>query len=142
MPKIKRLRLERVHYMPKVLEPGVLYASEEFGAAAHLCACGCGAKIRTPLGPTEWRLEESTEGPSLSPSVGNWQQPCRSHYWIWQGKIEWHGGWTEEQVKAGRLREHQRRKAYFSERDKQRSTQSRSIGQRVWDAIKNFFGSR
>ena len=28
MPRLERLRLERVHYMPKVLEPGVLYASE------------------------------------------------------------------------------------------------------------------
>lgn len=59
MPKIERLRLERVHYMPKVLEPGVLYVSEEFGAAAHLCACGCGAKIRTPLAPTEWTFEDT-----------------------------------------------------------------------------------
>lgn len=47
------IRLERVHFMPTALEPRVLYVSEEFGAAAHLCACGCGSKIRTPLGPTE-----------------------------------------------------------------------------------------
>jgi hypothetical protein len=137
MPKIERLRLERVHYMPKVLEPGVLYASEEFGAAAHLCACGCGAKIRTPLGLTEWRLEEASEGPSLSPSVGNWQQPCRAHYWIWQGEVEWHGDWTEAQVQAGRRREHQRRKAYFDQRDRQRNSPSRSAGQRVLIFIKN-----
>lgn len=142
MPKIARFRLERIHYMPKALEPGVLYASEEFGAAAHLCACGCGAKIRTPLGLTEWRLEESIEGPSLIPSVGNWQQPCRSHYWIWRGKVEWHGDWTEEQIQAGRRREHQRREMYFSEREKQRRSQSRSIVQRIWGAIKNFFSSR
>ena len=51
-----KIELQRVHYMPKELKPGVLYVSEEFGAAAHLCACGCGAKIRTPLGPTEWTL--------------------------------------------------------------------------------------
>lgn len=142
MPKIERLRLERVHYMPKVLEPGVLYASEEFGAAAHLCACGCGAKIRTPLGPTEWRLEESKEGPSLSPSVGNWQQPCGSHYWIWRGEVEWHGDWTEEQINVGRSREHQRREAYFSKREKQRRAQNGSPGQRVWDSIKNLVRRR
>lgn len=142
MPTIERFRLERVHYMPKVIEPGVLYASEEFGAAAHLCACGCGAKIRTPLGPTEWRLKESAEGPSLSPSVGNWQQPCRSHYWIWRGRVEWYGDWTEKQIEEGRHREQQRREMYFSVREKQRNSQSRSIGQRMWVAIKNLFSNR
>lgn len=142
MPKIEQLRLERVHYMPKVLEPGVLYASEEFGTAAHLCACGCGAKIRTPLGPTEWKLEETNDGPSLSPSVGNWQQPCRSHYWIWRGGVEWHGDWTEAQVQAGRRREHQRREMYFAQREKQRRSQTRSPGYRVWSFIKNLVRRR
>ncbi len=123
--------------MPKVLEPGVLYATEEFGAAAHLCACGCGAKIRTPLAPTEWTLEETTDGPSLSPSVGNWEQPCRSHYWIWRGEVEWHGDWTEAQVQAGRRREHRRRRAYFTTREKQRHSQTLSLGQRIWNDIKN-----
>ena len=32
MAKLERVRLERVHYMPKVLEPGLLYISEEFGS--------------------------------------------------------------------------------------------------------------
>lgn len=142
MPKIERLRLERVHYMPKVLEPGVLYASEEFGAAAHLCACGCGAKIRTPLAPTEWTLKDTSDGPSLSPSVGNWQQPCRSHYWIWRGEVEWHGGWTEAQVQAGRRREDQRRKAYFAARERQRHSQSATLGQRIWNGIKHLVRRR
>lgn len=137
MPRLERLRLERVHYMPKVLEPGVLYASEEFGAAAHLCACGCGAKIRTPLGPTEWTLEEADEGPSLSPSVGNWQQPCRSHYWIWRGDVEWHGEWTAAQVEAGRRSEQRRRKTYFAERERQRQVQAQRRGHSFWDRVKD-----
>ena len=74
-----RFRLERVHYMPKELEIGVLYVSEEFKTAAHLCACGCRAKVRTQLGPTEWKVKDDTKGPSLWPSVGNWQRGCRSH---------------------------------------------------------------
>lgn len=142
MPKIERLRLERVHYMPKVLEPGVLYVSEEFGAAAHLCACGCGVKIRTPLAPTEWTLKDTSDGPSLSPSVGNWQQPCRSHYWIWRGEVEWHGDWTEAQVQAGQRRENQRRKAYFAAREKQRHSQTETLGRRIWKNIKKFVRGR
>lgn len=142
MPKIERLRLERVHYMPKVLEPGLLYVSEEFGAAAHLCACGCGAKIRTPLAPTEWTFKDTSDGPSLSPSVGNWQKPCRSHYWIWRGEVEWHGDWTESQVQAGRRGEEQRRKAYFAAREKEGTAQAPTLGRRIWKGIKALLSGR
>ena len=111
-----RIELQRVDYMPKDLQRGVLYFAEEFGAAAHLCACGCGSKIRTPLGPTEWSLSVGPKGVSLHPSVGNWQRPCRSHYWIQDGEVVWSGVWTDEQVQAGRAREDARRDAYFAER--------------------------
>jgi hypothetical protein len=84
-----KIKLKRVHYIPKDIEPGVLYISEEFGAAAHLCACGCGAKIRTPLGPTEWSFTETSFGPTLSTSIGNWRQTCQSHYFIRNGQVVW-----------------------------------------------------
>lgn len=112
---MKKIRLQRMHYMPMELEQGVLYVSEEFETAAHLCACGCGSKIRTPLGPTEWSFEETPAGPSLSPSIGNWQQPCQSHYWIRRGAIVWSGQWTPEQIEAGRRREQERRVAYYKD---------------------------
>lgn len=108
-----RFQLKRVHYMPKELEPGVLYVSEEFSAAAHLCACGCGAKIRTPLGPTEWSVEETPSGPSLSPSVGSWQQACKSHYWIYEGEIRWAEQWSEARIEFGRRQEEARRQQYI-----------------------------
>ncbi len=107
------IRLQRVRYMPKKLEPGVLYVSEEFGAVAHLCPCGCGSKIRTPLGPTEWSLKVTRKGPSLFPSIGNWQLPCKSHYWIKNGRVIWASPWTPEQIDAGRLNEEKRRRAYY-----------------------------
>src|SRR5687768_14613202 len=43
MPKLTQIQLVRVCYVPKVLEPHLHYVSEEFGAAVHLCACGCGS---------------------------------------------------------------------------------------------------
>ena len=61
-----RIELQRVEFMPKVLEPGILYFAEEYGAAAHLCACGCGSKIRTPIGPTWWAIQDGLEGVSLT----------------------------------------------------------------------------
>ena len=45
--------------MPRALTPGILYVSEEFGVAMHMCACGCGSKVTTPLDATEWALEET-----------------------------------------------------------------------------------
>lgn len=115
-----RIELQRVRYMPKELKHGVLYVSEEFGAAAHLCACGCGSKIRTPLGPTEWTLEETDRGPTLRPSVGNWQQACQSHYWIYRGEIRWCDKWTPVQIALGRRTEEERGRAYYDALDRQR----------------------
>ena len=108
-----QFRLERVHFMPKALEPGVIYMSEDFSTAAHLCACGCGMKVRTPLGPAEWTIEEGKSGPCVRPSIGNWQQPCRSHYWIWEGEAVWAEDWSPEQVVAGREREAERRRLHY-----------------------------
>lgn len=127
-----KIELQRVHYMPKELKPGVLYVSEEFGAAAHLCACGCGSKVRTPLGPTEWALEETDSGPSLRPSVGNWQLACQSHYWIYRGKIVWAEKWKPEQIAAGRRREEERRHAYYDALDRQ----PRGFLRRFWRWMK------
>src|SRR5438045_2862808 len=97
-----RFALQRTKHIPKELKPGILYVSEEFEFAAHLCACGCGSKIRTPLGATEWSFTETGGQPSLYPSIGNWQQPCQSHYWITNGLIQWAPKWTAEEIANGR----------------------------------------
>jgi len=75
--KINRMRLELVEFMPSTLESGVLYVSQKYQTSAHLCACGCGEKIRTQLGPLGWQFTNELSGPSLYPSIGNWQKPCR-----------------------------------------------------------------
>ena len=53
---IPEFELRKVQYMPSRLEPGILYVAEQFKAAAHLCACGCGSVVRTPL--NRWTLVE------------------------------------------------------------------------------------
>ncbi|HYH70093.1 MAG TPA: DUF6527 family protein [Methyloceanibacter sp.] len=111
-----RFRLERVGTMPVRLDPGVLYVSEEFETAAHLCACGCLSKVRTPLGPAEWRFTDDSPGPSLYPSIGNWQRPCKAHYWIEKGRVEWSAQWSKEQIIAGRAIEQLRRDRYYGKR--------------------------
>jgi hypothetical protein len=130
-----KIRLQRVHYMPKDLEAGVLYVSEEFGTAAHLCACGCGSKVRTPLGPTEWSLEETTLGPTLHPSIGNWQQICKSHYFIHQGNVIWAGQWTAEEIETGRYTEELCRKAYYDGLD----SHSSGLWGKFWNWLRRLF---
>jgi hypothetical protein len=138
MPKLDQIRLLRVQYVPKELEPGVLYVAEKFGAAVHLCACGCGRKVSTPLHPTEWSLEDGSDGPSLSPSIGNWEFPCKSHYWIRAGKIEWSVKWSADQIAAGRRAEEKRRRDYFEQPVPVEVR--RGFWARVWRWIKSPFG--
>lgn len=131
-----RIELQRVEFMPKELRSGVLYVSEKYSTAAHLCACGCGEKIRTPLGPTEWSVTEGRGGPSVWPSVGSWQRPCRSHYVIRDGVVSWADQWSETQVSAGKKREHLNRKAYFA------AQKGAGGGRSVWLWLKGVFGYR
>lgn len=109
-----KFEIRAVHYMPKELRPGILYVSKEFDIAIHLCACGCGSKVKTPLGSTEWSVKKTKTGPTLRPSVGNWQQPCQSHYWITGGKVEWAEEWTPEEIATGRRHEEERRQAHYN----------------------------
>jgi hypothetical protein len=134
-----KIELQRIRYMPKELKPGVLYVSEEFGTAAHLCACGCGSKIRTPLGPTEWSLEETNSGPTLRPSIGNWQLRCQSHYLIISGEIIWAPKWTPEEIAAGRRNEERRRRAYYDALARKRGGILRRVWRWVWRWVKHRF---
>ena len=128
------MRLQRVQFMPKELQPGILYYAEEYGAAAHLCACGCGSKIRTPIDTVEWAIEEEEDGPSLWPSVGNWQKPCRSHYVIRNGRVIWCKTWTEREIQEGRQLEHEKRVAHLDKKNR-RNKGSRKL----WDWLRGFF---
>ena len=130
-----KIRIERVRTMPAKLEPGVLYVSHEFGTAAHLCACGCGSKIRTPLGPTEWSLRETKAGATLHPSIGNWQKPCRSHYLIIDGTIVWAGDMSPEDILAGRAAEQKRRELYYER------LYPSGFWARLWKKLKQLFQS-
>ena len=73
----------------KLMEYGVLYISLVGALAIHKCACGCGRQAVTPLAPDEWSLIYDGESITLTPSIGNWGLPCRSHYWIVGNRILW-----------------------------------------------------
>lgn len=83
------LRHEFAETFPDKLVPGVLYVSLPYSTCAHLCACGCGEEVVTPLSPAQWSLTYNGADITLRPSVGNWSLPCRSHYVIDHGNVRW-----------------------------------------------------
>lgn len=90
-----------VHAIPEQLDPGVLYVSVDYALATHLCACGCGSEVVTPLAPGAWKLLYDG-GVSLSPSIGNWSYPCRSHYWIQGNQVTRAANWSAREISAAR----------------------------------------
>lgn len=107
---------EFVEYVPAELADGILYISITYRTAVHRCACGCGNKVVTPITPPDWQLFYDGDAVSLTPSIGNWGFPCRSHYWIDAGRIRWAGAWTSKQITAGGARDDHERVLYFDRR--------------------------
>jgi hypothetical protein len=87
-----------VEFTPEILEEGVLYITIKYATASHLCFCGCGHKVVTPITPYDWTLLFDGDTVSLHPSVGSWNLPCRSHYWIRNDKLIWAGQWSQRQI--------------------------------------------
>lgn len=106
---------EFVELMPSTLNEGTLYVSIPYETAVHLCACGCGIKVVTPISPPEWQLTWDGDTVSLYPSIGNWQFPCRSHYWIRRDRIIWAGDMTDKEIAEGRMRDARQLNAYFKD---------------------------
>lgn len=99
--------------VPRILEPGILYVSMEYGTVVHSCCCGCGLEVVTPLTPTDWRLTFDGEAISLWPSVGNWNLPCRSHYLIQGNRVIEAGSWNKAQIDAERRRDKAAKARYY-----------------------------
>lgn len=128
--KISAIRPVYVESFPKILEDGLLYISRPFGTACHLCCCGCGTKIVTPLRPTEYRLADVGGRVTLYPSVGNWNHACRSHYVIRNGQVIVAGDMGQEEIDDGRVRDAAEKHAYYSQ-------PPRSWWSKIWGVIES-----
>ena len=117
MIKIRILEHRFVRSVPRELEPGVLYVSLDYATVMHSCCCGCGEQIVTPLSPTGWRITFDGESISLSPSVGNWYEKCRSHYVIDRGRILEKGQWSRAQIEAEHERDKLAKKEFYKDSD-------------------------
>jgi hypothetical protein len=79
---------QAVERIPKQLQTGVVYHSAEFEIAALLCACGCGHKVML-LVPDSHQVTSSGGMATVRPSIAVCDAPCKSHYYITAGEVEW-----------------------------------------------------
>ena len=114
MKKQVTFRHEFIESFPDKLEHGVLYISIEYATATHCCACGCGNEVVTPLSPTDWQLHFDGVSISLTPSIGNWNFPCRSHYFIRHNNVQWARQWSKKEVETGRAHDRDVKEEYFA----------------------------
>lgn len=103
-----------VDFIPDIIEDGVLYISIKYCTAIHKCVCGCGNEVVTPLSPTDWRLTFDGKTISLSPSIGNWNFECQSHYWITKNKIRYAAKWDKEEIQYGRDKDKKRKENFYN----------------------------
>ena len=108
-----RLSHEFVEFVPETLQPGVLYASLRYATVVHRCCCGCGMEVVTPLSPTDWSLTFDGESISLYPSIGNWNYPCQSHYWITNNSVRWARPMSPELINSGRAHDQRTKHDYY-----------------------------
>lgn len=111
------LKHQFVEFIPEDLEQGTIYISIRFATASHLCLCGCGNKVVTPIRPTDWTLIFDGKTISLDPSIGNWSFPCQSHYWIRKNRIKWAPKWSREEIERGRHSDRYAKERYWRSED-------------------------
>lgn len=103
---LKEFDMQVVHRVPEHLCPGILYVCFGCNVVAHLCACGCGEKVILPIDPNFWSVKYDGETVSVTPSIGNFQFPCKSHYWIKENKVIW----ADNLAVAGKRKKTKKRK--------------------------------
>lgn len=102
-----------VDAIPEKLDEGKLYIALEYATAVHKCCCGCGREVVTPLTPTDWKMTYDGVSVSLYPSIGNWNFPCKSHYWIDHNAVRWAEQWSDQRIAAGRMYDRNAKRRYF-----------------------------
>lgn len=87
------LSVINVEFIPHDLEEGFIYVSNKYHTAVHLCPCGCGNEVVTPvnidINGIGWEMVQSNESVTLKPSIYSKILPCKSHYFIRNNLIVW-----------------------------------------------------
>ena len=88
-----------VNRIPKELRPGVVYHNADFELGALLCACGCGHRVDL-LVPDSHQIFSSNGLATIRPSIAVCDAPCKSHYVISAGQVEWLPAFSETHAKS------------------------------------------
>jgi hypothetical protein len=88
-----------VDRIPKELRPGVVYHNPDFELGALLCACGCGHRVDL-LVPDSHQVYSSNGLATVRPSIAVCDAPCKSHYVISGGQVEWLPAFSEAHAKV------------------------------------------
>lgn len=113
---MKTIQHKFVEFIPDLIEEGVLYITIEYCTAIHKCVCGCGNEVVTPLSPNDWELIFDGKTVSLSPSIGNWNFDCKSHYFITRNKIRYARRWKDWEIEDGRNEDIEKKEKYFKKK--------------------------
>lgn len=132
MTRFDHLSPELVESFPQPMTKGTLYVSLMFNSCGHLCCCGCGREVVTPLSPAQWSITYNGQDVSLSPSVGNWEIGCKSHYWIKNGRVQWGRQFSQSEIRDNQMRDRE-----LIEDLAVLSPRPRTLWQRVWNPITN-----
>jgi hypothetical protein len=156
--KLTKVVPQFVEFVPDELRDGVLYISEKYNTAIHKCCCGCGEEVVTPLTPVDWNLRKDGHEISLSPSIGNWNFPCKSHYVIRRNRVEWAASMTKHQIRIVQERDRRDTEVYIAEVNlrkypsaakpsamhqlKEIASIQRSKSQTIWGRLINWWSQR
>jgi len=121
-----------VDSIPEELNEGVMYISETHNIIVHRCCCGCGLEVVTPLSPVDWQLRKNGQTISIKPSIGNWNYPCKSHYWIINNRVEWAGSISSHKIRQVQDRDRRDKKQYIAHINAQKATANGQVKRESW----------
>jgi hypothetical protein len=132
-----RFVYQAVDRIPRELQPGVVYHSEEFELARLLCACGCGHLI-TLLVPDSHQVYCEDGLATIRPSIAVCDGPCKSHYVISAGRVDWLDAFSNAQASSLM---HAQIARHVAEDAKPKSWIDRAAGKVRWllDRFKSMF---
>ena len=129
---------QAVERIPKQLNNGVIYHSEEFEVAALLCACGCGHRVML-LVPDGHQVSSSDGMATVRPSIAVCDAPCKSHYFITAGRVEWLPAFSDA-LATSVMRKQIARHAILDAKRRSWGSKVRAAVARAYNKLKSILG--
>jgi len=129
---------QAVERIPKQLNSGVVYHTQEFEVAALLCACGCGHRVML-LVPDSHQVSSDDGLVTVRPSIAVCDAPCKSHYIITAGRVEWLPAFSDAMATSV-MRSQIARHVILDTKRRSWSSRVRAAIARAYDKLKSLLG--